>query len=883
MLMNLSAKPGETAGQNAESATTGRFGLGFKSVHLVSEKPSVVSGFLAFSIVGGLLPVEESLPNDIDNLQIADGRRATRIRLPLIDTRGLIENMFHRFKYARPLLPAFARQIREVEVNGVNSYSGSSSFEPKNIEGAPGWSIGANLVVLPGHGQWRLLRFRPRDANQHSGSEALVVGLKEDIPKKFPSEIPFLWNVTPTSEGWNCGYAVNGPFKLDPGRTHISLDDPETLEIMRRLGSALGEGLVKLYDALINGKGENVEGLPSSEKASDFLASLWKVLSTGLDTSDALRKKLLDHLHGQEKGISEWVAKRSVIATGLPKPFKPYLPALNFNENRVEQSGGDLEKAELCKAIAQVDDLSEIAKNHLVISQETASQLRPLLPNRRLRELRPSGLFLELLQKWNHFLEPNQLHSLRPLSDEDIWQFIRWNDIHSKGSSKEIRAHSKDQKAPLLRKLLIPQNQHCDENDPDLQDELLRSRFASSSFILASEYIQGPEDVVMFRRLRGRHEVGADQICSWYQYLFDDERRRDGLRYLLDGKLQQEVLQKLIYQQNRPNWLRNYDKIHSLLNELNSSTTEVNRLLIALFPSNFHQISEENESERTPPPPAPNGFFENLVDWWNDEQKRKEVIDRYEESAWPSWLRETDIAESLRSGSDDHWLGLLVLGACRSLGWAEDSHHRNFLEKVHSENWWSVFTQPDCVADWMELLKNWQDQAVSNTEYLRWMSLFPSIYQMSRYRKKYRILLLSAGKRPPELYHFSRLLSPRSDDALTGAGQHFDAPPAPINMGLHWILRELVRYGIIDEAHIFPDCWVPTKKLLDFLRKIGLDLPDNNLSNQDKARKISDFLSENVPNVPNVPNAPHLHKAFDIPLLHIRDDSDLQNQLGLEV
>jgi hypothetical protein len=82
MLLNLSGKPGEISGQSTPASTTGRFGLGFKSVHLVSEAPSVVSGFLAFSIAAGLLPFEQPVPADPD-LSLADGTRATRVRLPL--------------------------------------------------------------------------------------------------------------------------------------------------------------------------------------------------------------------------------------------------------------------------------------------------------------------------------------------------------------------------------------------------------------------------------------------------------------------------------------------------------------------------------------------------------------------------------------------------------------------------------------------------------------------------------------------------------------------------------------------------------------------------------------------------------------------------------
>src|SRR5262249_17754169 len=98
MLLNLSGKPGEVPGQATASSTIGRFGLGFKSVHLVSTSPSVVSGFLAFSIAGGLLPEEYSVPSDPDLVPV-EGHRATRVRLPLrgdVAASDLIARLFRR-------------------------------------------------------------------------------------------------------------------------------------------------------------------------------------------------------------------------------------------------------------------------------------------------------------------------------------------------------------------------------------------------------------------------------------------------------------------------------------------------------------------------------------------------------------------------------------------------------------------------------------------------------------------------------------------------------------------------------------------------------------------------------------------------------------------
>ena len=65
-------------------------------------------------------------------------------------------------------------------------------------------------------------------------------------------------------------------------------------------------------------------------------------------------------------------------------------------------------------------------------------------------------------------------------------------------------------------------------------------------------------------------------------------------------------------------------------------------------------------------------FFQQLLEWWDDDAVRTEVISAHESAAWPDWLRRGGIAEGLRIGSVDHWLALLVLGACRSLGRTQD-------------------------------------------------------------------------------------------------------------------------------------------------------------------------------------------------------------------
>jgi len=216
------------------------------------------------------------------------------------------------------------------------------------------------------------------------------------------------------------------------------------------------------------------------------------------------------------------------------------------------------------------------------------------------------------------------------------------------------------------------------------------------------------------------------------------------------------------------------------------------------------------------------------------------------------------------------------LGACQSLGRAQDHDHRRFLEVAHEQGWWDTFKDPDDIGAWMQMLRDWQDEALDRLTYPRWMSLFPAIYQLSRYREVYVRLLKSAGLRPEGMYQITRLLAPRVDEALTGAGTHFDAPPAPLNMGLHWVLRELVRLGVLDGEHLFPDCWVPSELVLKLLRSLGLEL-EAGATNSDKAHGVFDFLVSELETA-----SPNLHRGFDIPLRHVDSNVELRHRFGLE-
>ena len=853
MLMNLSGKPGESLGQPNAYSTTGRFGLGFKSVHLLSQCPSIVSGFMSFSIVGGLLPREEAK----EDVPPVEGQLGTRVRLPLRRKGGalLLQRAFERFNYARALLSVFAREIREVIVRGGPT-PGSHAFDGRPIDGAPGWHIGAETAIPTEDGQWRMLRFRPSEAGEpNMGTLALAVGIRHGRPERFARKMPFLWNVVPTDEGWGCGYAVNGPFKLDPGRTHVSLAEETTLRAASALGDSLAHGLARLHEA----------GGPP-DVADDFWASLWRVLAAGLDTEDPKRRCFLRELHGGGRGLSGWVRARSVVPTGLPAPFQAKLPKITPDVRLEVAQDFDYRWYGVLADMAQQDEhAAGLFRNRHVVSSEIAKLLPPLLEtSTEMRELGPRQLVAELAQAWDHRLTPQRLHTLRAIGQNGlVWYEDRgaWQ--------RQLVARSASGEWTPLRQLLLPGDMDgslVEAFGEDVADELLRSAFAPDCWRIDSSYIRTDDDLVVLHWLRAGHGADSAAMTKWIEEL-PDSRQPAALRYLVVGSLGPEVLGNILDLPQRPAWLFDYDRVAALLLGVTEETWERRRLLIALFPDHFETKGTEVEHPPDDDGAAAAAFFRHLADWWASDETRKEVLDQHEKDCWPSWLRESGLGDGLLAESRGHWLALFVLGACQSLGRTQDVQHRGFLDLAKEKGWWDVFLEPSSDRAWMEVLRSWQDAAADRLDYRLWLSLFPTIYQLSRHLDVYRRIMTSAARRPEHLYSAQRLLAPRTDSALSGAGGQFDAPPLPLGIGFHWCLRELVRLDILSADHLFPDCYVPARRVVEVLRPLGLPVHDD-ADAAVRSQAIHEFLQED--GRPDLVKA-HLQRAFDIPLRYLAD------------
>lgn len=339
---------------------TGKFGLGFKSVFLVSDRPTILSGRIACEIVGGVFPkylsVEEQLRYSRYSTSLTEDarREVTVIALPLADddeadseveatdfTR--VSPVVDRFIDLAHLLVVFSRQLRRIEVHIDDTAQwASTSWHDTSVPGVTHCFKGS-LAPLPtlehiqsaisarGSETQRALVLR---CVRHSG--ALV--LRHDGRKflSMPDEVPTLWVTAPTQHCLRTGFVLNAAFSLDPGRAQLGRESPENERIARDLGRELGERLVALFkhSSQVGWRQFCADvGLDPAADEHTVWDSLWDLLGPSLSalpaSSDAA--VLLRQVFWGEDGAAERFYKECAVLPSRLKgaSFRDHLSTLS--------------------------------------------------------------------------------------------------------------------------------------------------------------------------------------------------------------------------------------------------------------------------------------------------------------------------------------------------------------------------------------------------------------------------------------------------------------------------------------------------------------------------------------------------------------------------
>jgi hypothetical protein len=816
LLMNFSEKrPGDDL--------TGKFGLGFKSVHVLSDGVGIASGFIALRTAGGFLPMPWPEGIDIaEGRKAPGGRKATVIEVPFsAETADKGAEAMAAFKSAVTWLPAFARTIRRVEIEDDVPMSVDCSSLPPLDESQ------VSVVSMSGGRRERALRF------DLSSGFALLLHISAAGPDRFPDDLNRLWNLAPLEVPSRSGWLLNGPFAVDPGRTGLAGSIADQTEKFRTLGRILGDRFLKLHDladADWRGFAESLD-LDASDASrtaawSTFWSHLFDVLAPDFDDD------LARHLHADGHGYGYLIGQRQVVPTRLPTPFASLVKASDatcFVDGALSDSTV-LGKVRGWSALAELRDRT--------VASEIAGQLRKL----GFGNIRPVGvsnvLYIEmgsdkrvdidLAMRLGQVLTLEGVEQA-PLNQERRQILDTAGQAHFRaqdGSWRSVRALSSE--------------------DAGNDDERLRCGFAPESALLDRGYQNAALEFFKTARAQSGYSPQVPLLLKWAKDANCTDRHRAVLRYIVDGSQGRALAAEM--RGDLPSWIPR--PLESLLTDALLEVwveEDKKRLLLELGGYDLFSIADTSLPSPVSPPPEPATVLAAIHAWWRAEGSGLRAS--YAERTYPEYFSPSQLR---RSQDRTAWFTMFALACFQSFGRVQDGQHKSFIDAGFREGWWQELSEsrpPDEVQSWLERLERWSAPDHFDQQYLTWRRTFVDLYSIARWLDEYREITVK----------LPRIIEEQGAISLNGALQPSYWPPAmrlsidaaPINrslgIGMNWMIRELMRHGAYephDEHLVIPYVWAPSQRVRVLLNELGADVGE--WADKEASRTIYDFVTKHL-------------------------------------
>ena len=812
LLMNFSEKrPGEDL--------TGKFGLGFKSVHVLSDSVGIASGFIALRTVGGFVPT--AWPNGIDEAEARkrpDGRKATVIDVPFsAETFGDGGEAAQAFRASMTWMLAFARTIRRVEIVDDDPVSIDCTFTPFIDESA------IHVVSISGPHKQQGLRFDLVDRY------SLLLRVDAAGPCAFSNELRRLWNLAPLEEDLRSGWLLNGPFAVDPGRGRLAGSIADRQEIFRRLGRRFGDRLLKLHDLAASDWSNFASALDldASEHAARnlFWSRLFDVF--GPDFDDDLAR----HLHANGHGYGLLAAERPVVPTHLPQPFDAPVRASEVDQftDAALSEPAVLEKVRGWRALADLEGRT--------VASDVAGQLRKLgfggvrpitLADVLRREFgNESRIDVELAARLGRVLTLEGIEQ-EPLGQERKQVLDVAKQAHflaEDGSWRSVR--------------------EINSEFAGSEDEKLLCIFAPRSALLHQSYQGAAIEFFKVARSQSGYGPQAPLLLKWASGADNADRQRAVLRYVITGR-QGRALAEFM-RSDFPAWIpQPLERILSDSLLAGWSDEDRKRLLFELGGHYlFNVIAVEPTEEQ--PKADPLVILNGIHDWWSAVGAAER--DAYGSRVYPTLFSPLQLRET---GDRAAWFTMFALACFQSFGRAQDGQHRVFIEHGWREGWWQELAEsrpPSDVQSWLDRLEGWSAPEQFDQGFLPWRRTFVDLYTVARWLDEYVELVRKLPRivqdRGP--ISLNDVLRPSYSPVIMPLG--LDAAPLSrsLGIGMNWMIREMLRLGVYDaqDASIMaPYCWAPSQRVRELLNALGADV--GMWANKEASRAIHDFVVEHI-------------------------------------
>jgi hypothetical protein len=856
------------------NGTTGKFGLGFKSVFLLSDTPRLLSGDLRCEIIAGMYPrklvgdngaTSERLQKALDAAKGSDVREeGTVIDLPLRQGVQVSEALADFLELAH-LLPVFAHLLRRIELRPAEGAPESTWWKPKVL--AAGLSVGdlypTRFARERGHVPQRALVIRPG-----TGTHGLLLAVGPEGIESLPASVPTYWVTMPArgSES-GAGIAVNAAFEVDPGRVQLA-NKEENLVVARSLGKRLNASFVALYELAQNWPNFCGSLLLSVEATPlCFWQSLFKqTLAPFHDDTEEMKRHMVlrQVLWAEGGGMSELLANYPVLPTELPGSYETLtsLPHVRLC------AAGLLDREEVFQKVAVWERFRRQHTPGTILSASRAGQ-----PLQRLGVL-VTEQTLSLLDVVDDELPSDR--RITPGLAECLGTLLtpEFLEAREEGNNSEAESKEKALMRETLREMLFPTEQGNYSPPRDLllfdnaqdKEESRRASFCPDSNRLAIEFLGAGLD--FFKACRGTMYAPAERLVAWgMQIGSEDTTRQKGfLDYLLKGSLCGTM-------------------------EINANIRD--RCWLGALPSSplrpIYSVSEwttllgkagfsYEDAERRKRKQKPQDLLElqKIAEWWRIY--RETQLHEYERRLYPdggAYLQTLSSTYSRTPEERAAWMQLLLRSSLETMGRVRIEAHSSFLRQ-HGNAWVRNLVEASSPGEALYAdLCRFMDVSTFDIEFLHWARHYAPVSVFANWLDEYVEIILQLDKVvDAEIKQgLDGFLRARHNAYFHGSG--IDAPPLTplLGLGIHFLVRELSRTGVLKNPILRPYCFVPTAKIRRLMDACGLPLNSDSEERWGHSQRIYQYLHTTLAG-----QAEHFCRDGDVPLQIVASDSRLWGQ-----
>jgi hypothetical protein len=879
-VLSLSNK-GNTADADSPSVT-GKFGLGFKSVYLVCDRPRLLSGRLVFEFVGGIYPrrLVEDERKELDEIYNGLGERDPQVTIIDLRLRDGVdqEQLVRRFQQLSHILVVFAKRIRQCIFNDAETVV---HWQPTAVPGIDGCHAGYVQPVSVDDSPRKSQRVLQFDSNAGS----LLFALNSRGIEPFCSDIPTVWVTAPTEEPLQVGFLVNGPFALDVGRAQLARDLQQNASKFQRLGEQFAKQLEQFFAANKSNASRTelwkVLGFAADITSYEIWNSFWERLVLAVwkrTSSDQPADHLIRSLLWQSSkcSVAQFYSQFEVIPVNLPgKAFESELVCLNEVKFAIKGVLGQSDKCPDLNGYAMAcirgwpAFVERVGERKLVSCEQVREPLEQLCPE-LVQNIERISL-IDIL-KWEC------THSMIDEEKAELFgELLTRNFVHQiadqieqsqlRGFLETLEFLGSDGHYHPARELLIPV--FPTPAGEWSQDECHRTRFAPRSRVLSDLY--GENGLRFFAACRLFMSATSQDMTSWIRDARDLDIQKAALVYLADGDAGRQVQVELRRQGLEGTWLHDLAH-HKSFCELTTSQQHRIADLLSRHEASVLWGSLLTDSSNAPRWNARN-VLQSMHDWWTADGAH--LIREYDQRVYPSGrlLYLADQADEHIQQRRKEWMTLFMIGLTHTMGRTFAEQHRNFLSLCDTKGWLNTFCDPESSpSEWIAIIDGYWRDKIEDSKYLQWMKQFVCIRPISLYLDAYSEVFLSVNRTDfHRTFRLTELTNTRASTWFQGGG--VSAPPLSrmLGMGQCFVLRELFRHGLLSNQHAHSHCFVPVGRV----RKMLIDLGCSTLAKKHEpwewSRMIHEFLREHLGD-----KAAIFEGAFDIPLQIVADDVDLQ-------